>query len=405
MMGLTVKSVRALIAKGEKGRHLDANGLYLQILSPTNSSWLYRYEFRGKKRWLGLGPTNAFDLVEARERHRRARQALFDGNDPLAVKRNEHAQRAAEAARNKTLAQVVNEYLETHEAAWSRRHRYDFLSKMNLHILPQLGDMPVAIINDAQIVYTLKPLWLTKTVTAQRTLQTLAQVFDYSIACQYCTANPATWRGRLEHRLPKPEKLVTTKNFAALPYIDMPEFMRELRGMQGIPAKALEFLILTATRSNEVIGAQWSEIDLQAKVWTIPANRVKNRKPHRVALSAAVVRLLKSLPREEAYLFPGSREGAPMGGGKALRKALGDLRPGLHVHGFRASFKTWATQRTTFPRELVEEALAHIIGNKVERAYLRDDRLELRRPLMEAWSDYVESTPIEGDVVMLRARS
>src|SRR5215469_590587 len=240
---------------------------------------------------------------------------------------------------------------------------------------------------------TLRPLWNHKTVTARRIQQRLAAVLDFASAAGYRSgSNPARWKGHLEHLLAAPERLAKVEHYPDLKYGELPAFMRELRGVQGIAARALEFLILTAARTEEVRSATWEEFDLNGRVWTVPAQRMKARVDHRVPLSRPAVTLLRSLPREGSFLFLGARPDASIGK-LAMWHALKALRADVTVHGFRATFKTWAEERTSYPAIVAEQSLAHIVGNAVERAYRRTDLFEQRARLMQSWADYID-TPI-----------
>jgi len=297
-MGLTVKKLARLT---KPGRYLDSNGLYLQVISPTNRSWLLRYELRHQKRWMGLGSVATFSLEEARQRARRARQLLAGKIDPLEARRSERAQIAARDARNKSFAQVTAEYFDAHEAGWSHSHRDDFLSSLKNHAAT-LNTLPISAIDESLVLDTLRPLWNHKTVTARRIQQRLAAVLDFASAAGYRSgSNPARWKGHLEHLLAAPERLAKVEHYPDLKYGELPAFMRELRGVQGIAARALEFLILTAARTEEVRSATWEEFDLNGRVWTVPAQRMKARVDHRVPLSRPAVTLLRSLPREGSF--------------------------------------------------------------------------------------------------------
>jgi integrase len=353
-----------------------------------------RYELRRKKRWLGLGSVATFSLEEARQRARRARQLLADKIDPLEARRAERAQIAARDARNKSFAQVTAEYFDAHESGWSRSHRDGFLSSLKNHAAT-LNTLPISCIDETLVLNTLRPLWNHKTVTARRIQQRLAAVLDFASATGYRSgANPARWKGHLEHLLAAPERLATVAHYPDLKYGEMPEFMRELRGVPGIAARALEFLILTAARTEEVRSATWEEFDLDGRVWTVPARRMKGRVEHRVALSQQAITLLLSLPREGSFLFLGERAGASIGK-LAMYFVSKALRADVTVHGFRATFKTWCEERTAFPAVVAEQALAHTVGNAVERAYRRTTLFEQRTRLMQTWADFID-TPVVG---------
>jgi integrase len=397
-MTLSVKKIAKLTARG---RYFDAHGLYLQVISPTNRSWLLRFELRGRKRWMGLGSAATFTLAEARERALAARKLLADKIDPLDARRTERAQLAAAAAKSRTFAQVASEFFDTHSVSWrNRKHHRDFLNSLRHAAL--LAAQPVATIDEALVLATLQPLWTTKTITAQRLQQRIKAIMDFAVAAGYRSAgpNPARWE-HLRHLLPAPDKITNVRPMPALSYAELPVFMAELRAVLGVAARALEFTILTAARTNEVLGAQWSEIDLDAAQWTIPGERMKAGKLHRVPLSRQAVALLQALPREGEFVFVGAKAGRPVGN-VAMYRVLRQLRSAITVHGFRSTFRTWAEERTSFPAVIAEEALAHTIGSAVQRAYRRTDLLEKRTRLMQQWAEFCDTPIVAGAVVPLR---
>jgi|SRR5215813_2870041 len=354
-MTLSVKKIAKLTAPG---RYFDSHGLYLQVISPTNRSWLLRFELNGRKRWMGLGSAATFTLAEARERALAARKLLADKIDPLDARRAERAQLAAAAAKSRTFAQVANEFFDTHSVSWrNRKHHRDFLNSLRHAAL--LAEQPVASIDEALVLAVLQPLSTTKTITAQRLQRRIKAIMDFAVATGYRPAgpNPARWE-HLRHLLPAPDKIIAVKHMPALPYGELPSFMAELCRVEGIPARALEFTILTAARTGEVLGAQWSEIDLDAAQWLIPGARMKSGKPHRVPLSRQAVALLRALPREGEFVFVGAKAGRPVSN-VAMYRVLRQLRDGITVHGFRSTFRVWAEERSAFPAVVAEQALAH----------------------------------------------
>jgi integrase len=401
---LTLKKVAKL---SKPGRHLDGHNLYLQVSPSATKSWLLRYERDGRERWMGLGPLHTFNLAEARERARKARQLLADGIDPLDSRKAERDRQAKEAAKSKKFATVAQEYYDAHESSWSNRSwRRQFTATMRDYVYPVIGSLPVAEVDEPLILKILTPIWKEKTVTAKRVRNRIAAVLDFAAAAKYRTGtNPARWEGHLEHLLAAPEKLAPVKHHAALPYVEVAAFLSELRAQPGIAARALEFLIMTATRTGEVANATWSEINLRDKVWVIPAERMKAAKEHRVPLSEPALALLRELPREGEYVFIGNRTGAPISW-IAMWRTLRRLRQSITVHGFRSTFRDWAAERTNYPNHVVEQALAHSVGNAVERAYRRGDLFEKRRRLMSDWARYC-STPRAadtGNIVALQVR-
>src|SRR5262249_10617481 len=321
-MTLSLKKIAKLTARG---RYFDSHGLYLQVISPNNRSWLLRFELNGRKRWMGLGSAATFTLAEARERALAARKLLADKIDPLQVRRTERAERAAAAAKSRTFAKVASEFFDTHSVSWrNKKHHRDFLNSMRHAAL--LADQPIAAIDEALVLATLQPLWLHKTITAQRLQRRIKAVMDFAVAAGYRAAgpNPARWE-HLKHLVPAPEKITVVQHMPSLPHAELPTFMAELRAVPGIAARALEFTILTAARTGEVLGARWSEIDLEQRVWTVPAVRIKTGKEHRVPLSHQCVELLCALPHEGELIFIGSKIGSAIGN-VAMYRVLRQLR-------------------------------------------------------------------------------
>jgi integrase len=405
-MKLTVRKVEALRKRPNRGRYGDGHGLVLQVVNPNNASWLFCYQRQGRPRSMGLGPLHTIGLKEARERAYAARRLLLDGIDPLEAKRAERDRRATEAARNVTFRECAELYYEAHVDSWTNaQHRQQFLNSLRDYAYPIIGSVAVAAVDEALMLKVLKPIWKDKTVTAKRVRNRIAAILDFAAAAKYRSGtNPARWEGNLEFLLPKPDKIATVKHLAALPYAEMNRFMTALRALPRMAGTvALEFTILTAARTGEVIGATWNEIDFETRTWTIPAQRMKARTEHRVPLTPAVVELLKSLPREEGnpFVFVGER-GGHINAMTALR-ALRQLRDDITTHGFRSTFSTWASEMTSFPPHVIELSLAHAVGNAVLRAYRRTDLFEKRRKLMAAWAAHCEAPVAAGGVVPIRS--
>ena len=408
-MPLTVKSIAKLT---KPGRYRDERGLYLQVMSSTNRSWLLRYERGGRERWMGLGPLHAFTLDEARERARRARQQLADGIDPLEAREADRERRAVEAAQQAakrvTFAEAAEQYFNFHESKWRNpKHRAQFLSTLQEYAYPVMGDMPVAEIDMPLVLKAIEPIWYDKTETASRVRGRIEAVLNFARVRGYRSGdNPARWKGHLDQVLPARGQIARVEHHAALPYADLPEFMEELRSRAGIAAKALEFTILTAARTSEAIGARWPEIDLEAGVWTVPGERMKAKREHRVSLSDRAIQVLRALPQEASFVFPGSRKGVPISN-MAMATLLKRMRRNeITVHGFRSTFRDWAAERTSYANHVVEMALAHTVGDKVEAAYRRGDLLEKRARLMADWATYCATVPggIAGAVTPIRPK-
>jgi integrase len=401
---LTVKKIDRL---KEPGRYLDERGLYLQVMSATNRSWLLRYEINGRKRWMGLGPCADFTLEEARERARQARQLLADGIDPLEARQAERAQRALAAAQTITFQDAAQQYFDQHERKWrNAKHRAQFLSTLRDYAFPKIGKLSVADIDTGLVLKVVEPIWQTKTETANRVRGRIESVLDWATVRGYRTGdNPARWKGHLDNVLPARGKIAPHKHHRALSFTDMPEFMTALGQREGFGARACELTCLTAARTGEITGARWPEFDLAAKLWTIPAGRMKGHREHRVPLSDRAVAILKALPREAEFVFPGGRKGAPISNMAMaeLLKRMGRLD--ITVHGFRSTFRDWAAEKSNFQNHVIEMALAHVIGDKVEAAYRRGDLFEKRRKLMEAWAVYCTTPQRDATVIPMKRGS
>lgn len=407
-MPLTAKRITQL---KEPGRYGDGNrsGLYLQVQSLSNRSWLLRYERDGRERWMGLGSLRVFSLKEARERARRARQLLADGIDPLEARAQGRAQKALEAARSITFEQAARQYFDQHERKWkNRKHAAQFLSTLQTYAFPKIGRLSVAGIDTGLVLKVLEPIWPDKTETANRVRGRIEGVLDWATVRGYRQGdNPARWKGHLENVLPARGQIQKVNHHAALPFAELPEFMTALAEREGIAARALEFLILTAARTGETIGATWEEIDLQEKTWTVPAGRMKASKEHRVPLSAPAVEILRALPREKdnPFIFIGPRKG----GLSNMAMAAVLIRMGrqkITVHGFRSTFMDWAHEQTAFTKVVIDMALAHVVGDKVEAAYRRGDLFAKRARLMADWARYCTTPPAaaRGEIVSIRGK-
>jgi integrase len=385
-------------------------GLYLQITPAGSKSYVLRYQLRGQERWMGLGGAAEFTLSEARARARTARQLLADRIDPLAGKQAaEEAARLA-SARKLTFAAAARQYFDQNEGRWRNvSHREEFLRTLQTYIFPVLGNIDVAVIDTPDVLRALEPIWKSKAVTADRTRGRIAQVIDWCVVRGHRPpgTNPAKWEGHLDQVLPPPRQLAPIVHHNAMHHRDVPAFMVALRKHDTVPARALEFLILTAARSNEVLGAKWGEIDFVDKTWTVPASRMKTKREHRVPLSPAAIDLLKKLPHDGGeYVFIGRRAGGPHQRMvfTYLMEILGQKGKAT-PHGFRSSFRDWAGETTAFPHDVCEAALAHARGDKNVRAYARGDLFTKRRQLMEAWARHcmTPSAKVAGEVVALRS--
>jgi integrase len=403
-MGLTLKKIVRL----GPGRHFDRDGLYLDKAGTGNGSWLLRYQRDRREKWLGLGPLRDFDLEEARERARKARQQLRDGVDPIEAKRQQRAAKRLEATRAIMFESAARQYHAQHEKKWSStRHRLQYLASLQQHVFPIIGQLPVAMIDTAAVLSVLEPMWTTRFKTASRIRIRIENILDWSAVRGFRVGdNPARWKGHLAEVLPSKGELGKVVHHKAMPYGEMPAFIAALLEQQGVAPKAMEFLILCASRTSEVLGAKRSEFDLAAKTWVVPPERMKSRKEHRVALSDRAIEILKSLPREEGDDVPVFLGTSASGGlhKLVLPTLLKTMDIDATVHGMRATFKTWASEQTAFPREIIEQCLAHVVGSEAERAYLRSDVIEKRRKLMDAWAVFVTSPSRVVTVTPIRKR-
>jgi integrase len=425
-MSLTVKKVAKLMRRGVEGRYLDGGstgvrGLYLIVGGKNNAHWELRYQQREVGHWMGLGSARTFTLTEARDRARKERQRLHDGDDPLLLRRAERAAKAAAAATTKTFKWCADAYITAHSSSWkSAKHGHTWRSSLATYALPKLGNLDVAAVDRARVLDVLEqkvpaqlghpagPFWTARSVTASRVRLRIELILSWASARGYRNGeNPAAWES-LRHVLPAPAKVAPPQHHAAVPYAEVPGLLTALRQRHGVGPRALEFLILTAARAGEVLGAVWSEIDLDKKEWTIPAERMKGGKQHKVPLSAAAVAVLRGLPREadNAFVFVGSRQ---PGLSEATMGRL--LRDRLHrtetVHGFRSSFSDWSHEQTAQPAHVIEMALAHSVGNAVEQAYRRTDLFAKRRQLMEQWGKFCTTASARraATVTTLRPRA
>jgi integrase len=391
------------------GRYAVGDGAYLQIAAGGTRSWVFRYKRDGKARHMGLGPAGLLTLAEAREKARQARRALLDGVDPLEAKAARLARTRLESAKGMTFRDCAERMVASHEAAWKNpKHRAQWKATLATYVYPIFGELPVGIVDTGLVLKVIEPLWSTKPETAGRVRGRIEAVLDWAKARGYRDGeNPARWRGHLDKLLPNRRKVRRVKNHPAMPYTDIPAFMAELRNRTSVSARTLEFTILTASRTGETIGARWSEIDLVAHTWTIPAERMKAGKEHRVPLSERAVEILENLPRESEYVFMGGRAGKPLSN-MAMLELLRGMKPGSGYvpHGFRSTFRDFAAEMSSWPAEVAEAALAHALKSKVEAAYRRSDLFEQRRRLMNNWSSFCGGNSTHGaEVLQLRLRN
>ncbi len=400
-------SPTALRSKGT-GLHPDGRGLYLQVKN-GGRSWVFRYMLDGKARHMGLGPYPDVLLADARREAEGCRRLLREGIDAIEARRQRRQAALLDAAQSMTFEDCAKRYIEAHKAGWrNAKHAAQWCSTLETYAYPVFGSLPIQSIDTGLVTKALDPIWPEKPETATRVRQRIETVLDWATAHGYRGGdNPARWRGHLDKLLPKRSKIRAVKHHEAMPYAKLPEYLAELSKRDTVSANALAFTILTAARSGETRGATLGEIDFDAAIWTVPKERTKSGREHRVPLTDEPLAILRGLDYlgedTSVLLFPNTR-GKPLSD-TAMRKYLQqDMgRPGLTVHGFRSTFRDWAAERTGFPREVAEAALAHVVRDKTEAAYQRGDTLDRRRKLMEAWTKFCTSSAAStGEVVAIR---
>jgi integrase len=406
MAGDMARAIHKLTAReadtlSKPGRHSDGGGLYLSISGDGRRRWVFLYAVRGKQREAGLGAAGkgGVPLKVARDKAAQGRSMLKDGRDPLTEWRT-----AAEAA-VPTFGATADEYVAAHAGSFRNdKHKAQWAMTLTRYCEP-IRALPVDRVDTEGVLSVLKPLWTRAPETASRLRGRIEAVLDAAKARGFIgrnEANPARWRGHLDKLLPKPSKLARGHH-AAMPYADVPTFVAELRARPATAARALEFAILTAARSGETLAARWDEMDLDGQIWTVPAGRTKSAREHRVPLSDHAIAILHEMEagRNGEHVFPGQRPGRSLSG-MAFEMLLRRIGSPYTAHGFRSSFRDWAGNETSFPRELAEHALAHVIGDKAEQAYRRSDALARRRELMDAWAKYCDGAEANNVVAFRR---
>lgn len=394
-MARKAKELSALVVGrlAEPGHHAVGGvaGLYLYINESGARSWVLRTMVGAKRRHMGLGGFPDVSLAQARERARRAREDVSNGIDPIAERQANQSRLRIKQATDKTFKQAAEAYINAHCDGWRNpKHRSQWGNTLETYVYPFMGDLPVQDVGLEHVLAALEPIWKIKTETASRVRGRIETILDWATARRYRTGeNPARWKGHLDHLLVTPSKVKKVEHRRAIPVDEMRPFMAELAKRDGDAARALEFAILTAARSGEVRGATWTEVDLKAKVWTIPGLRMKSGKDHRVPLSDWALSILtrQQERRENDLIFP-----APKGGQMSdmtLNAVMRRMQVDAVPHGFRSTFRDWAGEKTNFPRELAEQALAHTLESKVEAAYRRGDGLDKRRQMMSDWAKFI----------------
>ena len=388
----------------QPGFYADGDGLYLKVTPKGNKTWHFRFKLAKRPREMGLGPYPGVTLKEARSGAEEARALLRKGQDPIEQRK---AQRAAQRAPGvPTFEAFAGEYIEAHAGEWrNAKHRQQWENTLATYAYPVIGKMAVDKIQLDHILKILQPIWTTKTETASRVRQRIENVLDAAIAKGLRTAaNPARWKGNLKHLLAAPEKTKAVTHHPALPYAELPDFVHNLRQVEGLSAQALLFTILTASRTNEVLQARWSEVDLEAALWTIPGSRMKAGREHRVPLTNTAVEILQPLhecrEHDDSFVFPGMKPNKPLSS-MAKLMTLRRIRPRLTVHVFLSTFRDWCAEETSFHPDIAEAALAHVINDKARAAYERGDKLEKRRNLMGHWATYCSSGKGDTKVIEL----
>ena len=394
------------------GNYIVGDGLYLQVSKAKTKSWIFRYQINGKRREMGLGSVAAKSLKEAKADAANFKILASKGVDPIEQRRQEQAVVAVAQAEQKaesdkaahTFAAVALDFLDSKSSEWANvKHAQQWQNTLDTYAAPIIGGVSVADITVEQVLRILTPIWTTKTETATRVRSRIELVLDYAKARGWRTGeNPAVWRGNLKSLLATPSKIKNVRHHPALPRGRLAAFMEALCARDGVAARALEFAILTATRSGEVRGGTWHEVDFDTKTWTIPAARMKAKKKHTVPLSKHAIALLEKLPRiaNNDLLFPGTRDKRPlsdmslsavirrMNEGENTPPWVDEARKEVVPHGFRSTFRDWCSEETHYPNEMAEMALAHAISSKTEQAYRRGDMLEKRREMMEEWAQW-----------------
>jgi integrase len=398
-------TARQVMNQRAPGKHRVSRNLYQQVTDAGAKSWLFRYMRNNLAHWHGLGSCDLVSLAEARDKAIACRKLLLAGIDPIEHERAQKVQALLAAASTMTFRECGEAYIRAHEASWRNdKHRQQWRNTLDTYVFPVLGALPVQAV-DVGLVMKVLEIWHEKPETASRVRGRIEAVLDWATVRGYRQGeNPARWRGHLDQLLPKKTKVRKVRHHPAMPYLEVPGFMARLRAQDSISARALEFTILAAVRTNETIHATWDEIDPAAKTWTIPGRRMKSERPHRVPLTDRMLEILASLAREQSnpHLFIGARNGKGLSDMAMLELLRGMDGNGYTVHGFRSSFRDWCAEMTNYPRELAEAALAHVLKDKTEASYQRGDLFEKRRKLMRTWAGYCASLPrTAGDVVAI----
>ena len=395
------------VATATTGKYEDGGGLRLVVSKTGAKKWIFRFTIRGKRREMGLGSYPDVELGEARAKAAEFRGLAKKGVDPI-----ENRRAAPEAI--PTFTSCAARYIRAHRRGWKNaKHARQWVRTLKTYVRPRIGQRPVDSIQTEDVLKVLSPIWTSKTETAKRVQGRIESILDFASAHKYRdSSNPARWRGHLDKLLAKPARIKMVRHHPAMPYEEIPAFLRELSANESTSSKALQLLILTATRTSEVLKTEWSEIDFKARIWIVPASRMKTGREHRIPLQDVALGLLEGMPRVEgnSFVFAGARYARPLstmallqlmrGMGFGVDGTRGDYVP----HGFRSSFRDWSGEVSSFPRDVAEMALAHTIENKVEAAYRRGDLFEKRRKMMDAWANYLQRPADSDNVVGISRR-
>jgi len=405
-MARSIGKPLAITQAKRPGYYGDGGGLLLQVSAGGAKSWVFRFKQGGRLREMGLGATHTVSLAEARQKALECRKARLDGHDPIEARKDERMKAKLNTAKATSFEACAERYIAAYKAGWKNdKHAAQWPATLAAYVNPVFGSLPVQAVDVGLVMKAIEPIWTAKPETASRVRGRIESILDWATARGYRQGeNPARWRGHLENLLPKKTKVRRVEHHAALPYPEIAGFMAELRQQEGVAAHALEFAILTAARTGEVIGATWNEIDFAKRLWTVPAERMKASREHRVPLSDAALAILETLraTREGDFVFPGSRAARPISNMAMLMLLRRMGRGDLTAHGFRSTFRDWAAERTTFPAEVAEMALAHTVSDRVEAAYRRGDLFQKRRQLAEAWARFCAALPALGQVLPIR---
>lgn len=402
------RTQQSIAALDRPGLYRFSPGLYLQVGGPQAKSWLYRYMVNGKARAKGLGSARDVTFSEARKRVEELRVNKTSKKiDPIAEERERSGRERMAKAHAVPFHVRAQQYITAHEDGWrNRKHRDQWRSTLETYVYPFIGEKPANLITAADVVEILRPIWVDKWETARRVRGRLEAILDYAAdPDDPLYRNPASLTAQLAKKLPKVPQAKRAAHHPSLQYEQMAAFMADLKTREGVAARALEFVILTAVRTSEALGLVWSEIDLRTDIWTIPAERMKSGRAQRIPLSPEAVAILQRVRSVHggAVVFPSLPHDRPLSNMALLTVLKRMGRRELTVHGFRSTFRTWAAERTNFPREVAESALAHVLADKTEAAYQRGDLFDKRRRLMNAWAEFCNAEAVKGDLVPLRA--